>query len=73
MFKLKVKPKINIKKLLTEKEVEFKSLDAEVKYETELSDDVTFKAGIKADLNYQKSDIGLSSIKSAEFSFTKKF
>jgi hypothetical protein len=73
MFKFKFKPKIKLSKLLKDKELEFKSIDTEVKYETELDDDVTFKAGIKADLNYQESNLGLSSVKSAKFSFTKKF
>jgi len=72
MFKFKLKPKIKLKKLIQDKELEFKSLDAEIKYETELSDDVTFKANIKADINPQV-ELGFSSIKSAEFSFTKKF
>ena len=72
MFKFKIKPKIKIKKLIQEKELEFKSLDTELKYETELSDDVTLSAQIKADLNPQ-IDLGLSSIKSAEIKFTKKF
>ena len=72
MFKFKLKPKIKLKKFIEEKEIIFKSLDAEVKYETELSEDVTFKASIKADLNPQ-IELGAGSIKSAEFSFTKKF
>ena len=71
MFKFKLKPKIKVKKLIQEGELEFKSLDAEVKYETELSDDVTFKAGIKVDINPQV-ELGVGSIKSAEFRFTKK-
>jgi hypothetical protein len=72
MFKFKVKPKVKLSKLIKDKELELESLDTEVKYETQLDEDVTFKASIKADLNPQV-DLGMNNIKEAEFSFTKKF
>ena len=72
MIKFKMKPKVVLAKLFKNKKIEFDSIDTELKYETNI-DDVTFKAEVKADLNYQESNLGLDSIKSASFSFTKKF
>ena len=72
MFGFKLKPKIKLSKLFKNKELEFKSLDAEVKYEAELSEDVISRANIKVDINPQV-ELGVGSIKSAKFSFTKKF
>ena len=46
-----MKPKINFKKSYKDKELILKSLNTEIKYETDLSEDVILKANIKADLN----------------------
>ncbi len=73
MFNFKIKPKIKVKKLIQDQELEIKSLDTTLKYETEISKDVSFNAEITTDLNYQK-DINMEDrVKSAKFSFTKKF
>jgi len=67
-FKFNMKPKINFKKSYKDKELILKSLNTEIKYETDLSEDVILKANIKADLNSQV-EMGLDRIKEAEVSF----
>lgn len=71
-FKFNMKPKINFKKSYKDRELILKLLNTEIKCETNLSEDVTIKANIKADLNPQV-EMGLDRIKEAEISFIKKF
>lgn len=72
-FKIKPKSKINKKKLIKDQELEIKSLETKIQFETELEDDVTFKAEATIDLNPQ-ANMGLKDrTQKASFSFTKKF
>jgi hypothetical protein len=66
MFKFKIKPKVKLSKLLKDKDLELESLDTEIKYETELSEDVSMKANLGM-------DVISGDVKSANVSFTKKF
>jgi hypothetical protein len=66
MFKFKIKPKVKLSKLLKDKDLELESLDTEIRYETELSEDVSMKANLGMDLIS-------GDVKSANVSFIKKF
>jgi len=72
MFKFNLKPKIKFKELFKNKKLVLNSLDTEIKFETELSEDVLLKANIKTDLNPQ-INMGLDRIKEVEVEFIKKF
>ena len=65
-FKFKIKPKINTKALVQDKELEFKSLDTKIEFEDRIDTDVAFKANMEGDLINKE-------VKNAKFSFTKKF
>jgi len=65
-FKFNIKPKINTKTLIQDKELEIKSLDTKIEYEDQIVPDVTFNAKIEGDLINKE-------VKNAKFSFTKKF
>ncbi len=72
IFKGKIIPKLDVKELLRNKKIEFKSIDISVSLHKEWSgEDVTMDASFKVDLN--KLNDGRKAIKNANISFSKKF
>lgn len=65
-FKFNIKPKINTKALVQDKELQFKSIDTKIEFEDQIDPEVTFNAKVESNLINKE-------VKNAKFSFTKKF
>lgn len=75
MFAIKPKPKIKLKKLIKDKELEIEKLPTDFVYKDTISEDdnVTVEVKTTVDINWQKQYSLTDRIKNFSFKFTKRF